>query len=123
MSEDNENSKNIVKDCDRGLVLAFRIGLVTSVLLLLFNIMIAVMIFSEGLDYGGRQSRNIALLSVVGIFAHATLAILCRNKSRDPALPWAMIAAGVLNLMIGLISIGAGFWLRHELRRVSRHSD
>jgi len=115
----HDGSAESSEDCDRGLVRAFRIGLVASVLLLASNIFLVVMVFSEGLDYDGMNSKILAVVSVVGICAHATLAIECWNRSRHPALPWAMIVAGVWNLPYGLISIGAALWLRHKRRSLS----
>jgi hypothetical protein len=123
MTLNHDASAESTEDCDRGLVRAFRIGLVASVLLLASNVFLAVLVFSEGLDYDGMNSKIMAVVSVVGICAHATLAILCRNRSRHPALPWAMIAAGVWNLPYGMISIGAALWLRNKLRAVYKHSD
>ena len=113
---DNENTKNVTEAFDRGIIRAFRIGLVVSVILVAFNILLAVMVFSEGLDYDGVNSKNQAILSVVGICIHTLLAILCWSRSRHPAFPWVMIVAGVWNLPIGVISIAAAFWIRHKLR-------
>ena len=116
MSADDTNTNNVNEVFDRSVIRAFRIGLVASIFLLAFNVLLAVMVFSEGLNYDGMNSKIQAIHSVVGICIHALLAILCWSRSRHPAFPWVMIVAGVWNFPIGVISIGAAFWIRHKLR-------